>query len=1256
MVTTGNLDHMVALLLVPVGNHLPSKKLYHCLFDIQYLGLFHIRGRYPAATISPRRPSSSHYDFTEKAIPTLHQHVDKNEAEEQNEEGVSSGPLYSSTAGYNCTQRGCGGDQSQGVRCGGDQSQGVKCGGEQLQGVGYGGEQSQGVGYGGEQSQGVRCGGEQSQGVGYGGEQLQGVGYGGEQSQGVGYGGEQSQGVGYGGEQSQGVGYGGEQSQGVRCGGDQSQGVKCGGEQLQGVGYGGEQSQGVGYGGEQSQGVRCGGEQSQGVGYGGEQSQGVGYGGEQSQGVGYGGEQSQGVRCGGDQSQGVKCGGEQLQGVRCKGDLSVKVKLQQRKSAKLAGIHTDMVSWRLKSLCSKTGQLSILLTQPVTHICGGSFSCFFVDKAGQLPTAKIFKTNVTITNDKSDFLKSVSSPWDSYNYNNYYYHISACNQSLLYGLKRALEISPAESVIMVYTFGSMADYNDTQLLSDVYTLLKEKKSQVYFLRYPGYCAMTASQQDVLNKISSVSYGEFIDIYYTDYYKLINLLELQLSKPLNSSVQILNVNVNVTDKYTKVFNVTTSLTYLLITGNEAFTLNFTDPNGKTFTFQNSPYYYYSYYTLNTPSSHLVKSPAAGSWVLNAHWNSSLSLQILGFTGDCLNSDCHPNATCSEFGGYGDCTCKEGFSGDGTSCNDINECQDYFTNNCNYYGSGSCVNTVGSYTCYCSSGFKYMAEFGCVDIDECADSSLNDCDPVAICTNYYYGSYTCTCPYGYYGNGKHCEVNECQQGTPCKSNEDCNKYIGSYSCTDPCYNYTVLNDPWRSTSNTYNYNYGYDYYNWFHCDYSLSGWYRFKGEYDQQIPERCVPQYSCGTYIPIWMNGSHPAVSDGVVNRTACSNWYSGCCTEPFNISVRMCPEGFYVYKLQGTPGCNYAYCTESDYSCSGVECAPDEECRMVDGNSGCYCKNSSYAASGIQSGNIADYLTPQVTCGLGNIEVRFSKCLLENLGYDTSSIHLRDNYCRGAIERLDKSYITLITRPTYGSCGGYNMNDGTDITYTNTVYLTAKSTGVIIRDDYAINFHCSYPSNMEINLLTAVSSFITYATINVSGTANFTITMGLFQDSGYTIPYTDSQVSLNSTSMLYVGVIVTGATSSSPFVLVMKNCYATPTADSAYGPRYDIITERCPNRNDPTISVPENGVSLKGRFSLQVFKFLGGYNQIYLHCQIGLCDTSSYDCSANCFSMRSALSSITGMKNMTIGPIQKSGTTLPTAKLFIPAIVFLLLLY
>ncbi|XP_040211796.1 uromodulin-like [Rana temporaria] len=888
----------------------------------------------------------------------------------------------------------------------------------------------------------------------------------------------------------------------------------------------------------------------------------------------------------------------------------------------------------------------------------------------------IAETNETITNDKNVFLQSITKSFDE-DYAMFYEYLDTlwdCDQSLLYGVKRALEISPAESIIVVYTFGSMTDYNDTELMSDVYTLMEEKKSQVYFMWYSWGCSVL---EDVFINISSLSYGESINMDNEDYYKLFHSLELLLSKPLNSSERILTVNTKVTDdKYADAFNVTNPLTHLLISGDETFALNFSDPNGNTYKYAKNPYfsdYYYSWssYDSSILSSHLVKSPAVGSWILNARGSRTLSVHVLGFTGldksgNCSNVDCHPDATCSEFGGYGECTCKEGFAGDGKSCSDIEECAGAYTNKCYYTGFSSCVNTIGSYTCGCDPGFEYKEEFACVDIDECADRSLNECDPVAICTNYY-GSYTCTCPNGYYGDGYHCEINECQQGTPCGSNEECIKSIGSYSCIDPCSAHTVLNDPWRSTSNIYNADV--DWYDWYHCDYRLSGWFRFKGEYDQQIPEQCVPRASCGSSIPIWMNGSHPTVSDGIVKRTMCHNWYDGCCTHPFSISVKMCPGGFHVYHLTNTLGCYMAYCTESNHTCSGVDCAPDEECKIVDNVPGCYCKKSLYTTNGIQPGNQAGDLIPQVTCGLGNIEVRFSKCLMEKLEYSPSAFHMRDYSCRAITERSDQSYVTFITRPANGSCGGSIANNGNEITYTNTVYLASQSDGVIIRDEYPIDFHCSYPLNMEINLLTAISTFVVSASINVAGKANFTITMGLFEDSRYIAPYTASQVFLNSSAMLYVGVVVTGPSGSSPFVLIMKNCYATPTPDSSSGPRYNILTNQCPNKNDQTISVLENGVSLKGRFSLQVFKFLGGFDQIYLHCQVGLCDTSSKVCATSCPSTRSSSLGNNEVTNMTLGPVKQKvaesftvaalssggGTAVPTAKIFISAIFFLLLL-
>ncbi|KAL1559098.1 non-specific serine/threonine protein kinase [Salvia divinorum] len=87
-----------------------------------------------------------------------------------------------------------------------------------------------------------------------------------------------------------------------------------------------------------------------------------------------------------------------------------------------------------------------------------------------------------------------------------------------------------------------------------------------------------------------------------------------------------------------------------------------------------------------------------------------------------------------------------------------CKDARLNSTDYVcqNNTDCIDfddTVRGYLCNCSNGYQghpYLSP-GCNDIDECADTTTNACVSNSICINEA-GSYHCSCPKGYVGDGK------------------------------------------------------------------------------------------------------------------------------------------------------------------------------------------------------------------------------------------------------------------------------------------------------------------------------------------------------------------------------------------------------------------------------------------------------------------------------------------------------------------------
>ncbi|KAK3773540.1 hypothetical protein RRG08_022252 [Elysia crispata] len=156
-------------------------------------------------------------------------------------------------------------------------------------------------------------------------------------------------------------------------------------------------------------------------------------------------------------------------------------------------------------------------------------------------------------------------------------------------------------------------------------------------------------------------------------------------------------------------------------------------------------------------------------------------------------CHEKAVCIPMGDDFKCACKAGYTGDGKTCTDIDECQ---YDSCG--PNSRCYNVMGAFQCQCHTGYvkdgnRCKAQT-CKDADICSDnaqcvydpileehvcecmdefsgdgyncesamagySSCEACDRYALCTaDETTGRYFCECRPGFTGDGTRCDIIE------------------------------------------------------------------------------------------------------------------------------------------------------------------------------------------------------------------------------------------------------------------------------------------------------------------------------------------------------------------------------------------------------------------------------------------------------------------------------------------------------------------
>lgn len=271
-----------------------------------------------------------------------------------------------------------------------------------------------------------------------------------------------------------------------------------------------------------------------------------------------------------------------------------------------------------------------------------------------------------------------------------------------------------------------------------------------------------------------------------------------------------------------------------------------------------------------------------------------------------------------------------------------------------------------------------------------------------------------------------------------------------------------------------------------------------------------------------------------------------------------------------------------------------------------------------------------------MQVSISKCKLFQLGFEREDVRINDMHCPG-IEGED--FISFHINNTKGHCGSIVQSNGTHIMYKNTVWIeSVNNTGNIITRDKTINveFSCAYELDLKISLETVLKPMLSVINLTLpTQEGNFITKMALYKNSSYRQPYREGEVVLSTRDVLFVGVFVEGA-DENQLILIVNMCWATPSRYSSDRLRYIIIERGCPNIKDSTIGMAENGVSLTCRFHVTVFKFIGDYEEVHLHCDVSLCDAETNACKVNCPHNRRMYSENVEHKEhiLSVGPIRR----------------------
>uniref|UniRef100_A0A8C1NAN1 Alpha-tectorin n=1 Tax=Cyprinus carpio TaxID=7962 RepID=A0A8C1NAN1_CYPCA len=283
------------------------------------------------------------------------------------------------------------------------------------------------------------------------------------------------------------------------------------------------------------------------------------------------------------------------------------------------------------------------------------------------------------------------------------------------------------------------------------------------------------------------------------------------------------------------------------------------------------------------------------------------------------------------------------------------------------------------------------------------------------------------------------------------------------------------------------------------------------------------------------------------------------------------------------------------------CTEYEACQERSGVLGCVCLDG-------QRPNL-EFFDAVESCASSTGSISLSRCQLFESGFSTETLHLNDPSCRGTLE--DGRLLFNFDNEDH-ICGTTLTSNRTHFIYQNAILSNLRSNdqSIISRARWMnITFSCAYPLIQTLSMPMGIRAEGGVISQEVPGQGRYEIHMVPYHDAQFTSPY-EGEVEIQVNQQIYVAVEVLGV-DESQIATVLDNCWATPVNDIDHDIRWSLIIRECPNPEDGTVEVLQNGNGTTSHFSFRMFTFSGNSDRIFLHCQVHLCLVNNGRCAQSC---------------------------------------------